>query len=840
MIVPKPTPPPPYFDVLATTWSGPAGSAVSVHPLPDEDGVIVKVHPPKAPRPADEKLSHVPCDIALVIDVSGSMNAEAPMPRDPDEGTNDDGDEETTGLSVLDLVKHSCRTILSSMDERDRLAIIKFSSGTKVLQGLEFTTEDNKKKALENVEGLQPEGSTNLWHAIKAGIDVFQEAEQVGNVPAIMVLTDGRPNHMCPPQGYVPALRDMGPIVPAIHTFGFGYHLRSGLLKSIAEFGGGNYAFIPDAGMIGTTFVHAIANLQSTFVTDASLHLTCPGHIVLEETTGPYVKKQMDPKQHPIDGNSHLCIPLGTIQYGQSRDIYLRWTNTSSDPNSNLAPPLDLSVAFEYSPLEAGAGTTPRVSRESTYSLVDLKSDSSPTTAEEIAYHMSRSRICAFLAGLFPIDELGEHRVDKELGMKYAAPSSPGLKARQDELAQLIQSLPAAQYPEDARCKSLMQDLDGGEPFGQITIALSTLREFDRWGQHYLPSLHGAHAHQLCNNFKDPGPLQYGAESPLFLQCRDELNKAFNDLPPPAPSLIVGGGSSWWRDLGQPRAPPDAAHLINDPLYRIRGGPVPPSYPNNPSSPSNSPSRSSSRFTMVSYNLSTNPCFAGHTLVELGSGRKTQMQNLNRGMRVVTPLGPRSVAAVLATPVKGQWMVNLEGVLVTPWHPVTLNTTGASPTGWQFPCLMVDSSASLVQYTGCIYSVLLQRDDNIDAHALLLGGHCQDAGAAPFWGVTLGHGLVAGADVRAHGFLGNYTRVLRSLIGLAVRGDGCLLTDGVRRSKITGLACGFKKAREPLAKKYPFSPGGRGIPGLVRHKKKKVRQQEVSVSGRGAKRLASG
>lgn len=36
----------------------------------------------------------------------------------------------------------------------------------------------------------------------------------------------------------------------SIHTFGFGYDLRSGLLKSIAEMGGGNYAFIPDAGMI--------------------------------------------------------------------------------------------------------------------------------------------------------------------------------------------------------------------------------------------------------------------------------------------------------------------------------------------------------------------------------------------------------------------------------------------------------------------------------------------------------------------------------------------------------------------------------------------------------------
>jgi hypothetical protein len=45
----------------------------------------------------------------------------------------------------------------------------------------------------------------------------------------------------------------MEPLPATIHTFGFGYELRSGLLKSVAEVGGGNYAFIPDAGMIVST-----------------------------------------------------------------------------------------------------------------------------------------------------------------------------------------------------------------------------------------------------------------------------------------------------------------------------------------------------------------------------------------------------------------------------------------------------------------------------------------------------------------------------------------------------------------------------------------------------------
>lgn len=67
------------------------------------------------------------------------------------------------------------------------------------------------------------------------------------------------PNSQCPPQGYVPKMRQMGPLPAAIHTFGFGYSLRSGLLKSIADVGGGSYSYIPDSSMlVGAPRSHAI------------------------------------------------------------------------------------------------------------------------------------------------------------------------------------------------------------------------------------------------------------------------------------------------------------------------------------------------------------------------------------------------------------------------------------------------------------------------------------------------------------------------------------------------------------------------------------------------------
>ncbi|KAL1849594.1 hypothetical protein Daus18300_013241 [Diaporthe australafricana] len=781
-----------------------AGSAtVNIQPLSDKDGVILRVQPPRLPE--NEKLSHVPCDIALVIDVSGSMGVDAPAP----------GENESTGLSVLDLVKHACRTIMSTMTKEDRLAIVTFSNGSDVLQPLTEMSDANKEVSKAKVEAMKLESCTNLWHGLRDGIKLFQDEANSGRVPAVMVLTDGVPNHMCPPQGYVPALKAMGDIVPSIYTFGFGYTLRSGLLKSISEVGGGNYSFIPDAGMIGTVFVHAVANLQTTYAINASLRLTYPDNVTIEQTAGIAVG-QKKPVQ-VAGGNFELSIPLGNLQYGQSRDIYLRWKSSSAD--SDMEPSY-LNAALQYNKMKE-AQYASHASRD----LMDLSFTS--LSDAEIAYHVSRSRICAFLSELFPIDPLGEHRLAPKL--QCAA----GLAEKQQQLRDLIAALPGARFsPGDGACASLMQDLAGPAPLGQVTLALSRDDYLRRWGQHYLPSLHGAHARQACNSFKDPGPLQYGAGSPLFTRCRDALSSAFDDLPAPQPSNIdtdpedqlllqqqpSGSSSPPWHGRGRGFWHPRA-------FFQGAAGAR--------------PARGASSISMRAYNSSSAPCFAGRTRVRLAATGGTDNNNkkgyhhvrissLRRGTSVATPLGPRRVAAVLATPVRRHAMVRLEGVLVTPWHPVALLPT-ADPTtglgdghGWVFPAQVRPRKP--VRYTGLIYSVLLERDGDADAHAIALGGGGGGPGdVVPFWGVTLGHGMVearGGNDVRAHRFFGSYEKVVKSLKALRMRRDGLVIGGGVKRSRSTGLVTGFKphQARRRTAAglilRTRVAGGRRGAPFL--------------------------
>lgn len=150
---------------------------------PNGHSLLVKIQPPREPT---HHIHHVPCEIVLVIDISGSMSVEAPIPGE--------SENESTGLSVLDLVKHAALTIIETLDERDRLGIVEFADQASIVQELLVMTDENKEEARAKIKGLHTQGATNLWHGIQQATKLFQSPQPAERVPAIMVLTDGWPN----------------------------------------------------------------------------------------------------------------------------------------------------------------------------------------------------------------------------------------------------------------------------------------------------------------------------------------------------------------------------------------------------------------------------------------------------------------------------------------------------------------------------------------------------------------------------------------------------------------------------------------------------------------------
>jgi hypothetical protein len=141
--------------------------------------------------------------------------------------------------------------------------------------------------------------------------------------------------------------KNQGRFPGTISTFGFGYGVKSVLLKDIAEVGGGMYAFIPDSGFVGTAFVNALANQLATAGSQAVLSLE-----FLNEMN------QSLPDEACILGQASCTVTswgasvdVGSLKYGQSKDVMFRLSLPEGVSVNSLLDSEKFLASLTYSPL---------------------------------------------------------------------------------------------------------------------------------------------------------------------------------------------------------------------------------------------------------------------------------------------------------------------------------------------------------------------------------------------------------------------------------------------------------------------------------------------------------
>jgi len=248
-------------------------------------------------------------------------------------------------------------------------------------------------------------------------------------------------------------------------------------------------------------------------------------------------------------------------------------------------------------------------------------------------------------------------------------------------------------FGDSEYAQALMKDIKG-----QITLGLSD-KYLHKWGKHFLRSLARSHKNQQCLNFKDPGVQFYGGD--VFNAYRDEADDIFNSLPGRVPKKKWDG-----RD-------------DND-LY-------------------------TAPTTMLSYNYGGGGCFDGEGMVLMAEPwEKLRWQipvkRLKKGDVIMSKYRvfdttierPKKVACIVRTKIDDTVdMVDINGVLLTPWHPIFHNGD------WKFPAKI---GAETRHNIGYIYNVVLEDH----GHSIFINDvEC----------ITLGHGLTH-HDVVDHDYFG--------------------------------------------------------------------------------------
>ena len=249
----------PIATPAATTEDDPAAPAA---PLPAPDLRVHKITGTSELLVTVSESEDAPTLPVLFIDVldnSGSMGLPA----------SDNTASEAAAFSRSDLVRHSVNTQIELLRPQDRLAVVLFDHNSNVA----LPPTNNRQAARSILPQISPNGGTNIWGGLFRALQLAEDATATATGPqnvVILLQTDGQPDPTYnPPRGIVPTLRawlDAHPAVRmTIHTVGYGMgrDLDTPLLREIAETTGGTTNYIPDGSMVGTVFIHMMANLMS-------------------------------------------------------------------------------------------------------------------------------------------------------------------------------------------------------------------------------------------------------------------------------------------------------------------------------------------------------------------------------------------------------------------------------------------------------------------------------------------------------------------------------------------------------------------------------------------------
>jgi len=625
--------------------------------------------------------------LICVLDVSGSMDSPA----------TEVAGAEFDHFSRLDLVKHSMNTIIHAMSDIDFLGIICFSDIAKVCMKTCRMDAKGKQKAEKKIKELTPAGNTNIWDALKMGLSFVDQGHHDNLNKSILLFTDGEPN-VNPPRGIIPTLnfhldKNCRSILGTftMHTFGYGYALNSELLLDIANVGDGLFCYIPDSTMVGTIFVNYISNCLTSLISNSHIDINTDNICNIRG-----VGFEM-----PL-----LKIPIGSIQYGQTRDFILEFTKKP-------APKFNIEVKF------------------SDYEGNQISAEINKFDIVDTDFYIELSR-CRYI-------ETMKNSICALTVISQIEQATPEKQAN-EFLLTLKAELLSTPAKDSEKIQALIRDFSSAsENEGQVGKAFSNMTWYSKWGKHYLRSLIRAHQLQICHNFKDPGVQLYGGK--LFKETQNAIDAIFCELPAPEPSLLNPPEPVKKPAVIMPGAVQNHWQMSKSvaPSSTKKGKAKQADYTHSAGSKSHAAPAKYVAPKMDRYLDRCSGCFDGDGLVQLSNGQFKKVKELLKGDKIISQGKITEIICLVKYEINREIdLTNLNGVLITPWHPVLVNNI------WKFP---IEISQPQRKFIAEIYNLVLKSQHIVEINKIKL--------------VTLGHGIFTNKTV-SHEYFGTQ-RVIEDL-----------------------------------------------------------------------------
>ena len=237
------------------------------YPTPEEGSTSpLRVSPELAPAPWNPKhlllriglqakkidlAKAPPSNIVFLIDVSGSMDEENKLP----------------------LLKSSFKMLLGQLRPDDKIAIVTYANGTKVV--LPSTSVKDKEKIIKVLDNLYASGGTSGGKGIQLAYEQAQKSFIKNANNRIILATDGDfnigINNTTDLEKFIEKQRESG-IYMSVLGFGIGNY-RDDMAETIADKGNGNYAYIDNITEAKKVLVNELSGTLFAVAKDVKLQL---------------------------------------------------------------------------------------------------------------------------------------------------------------------------------------------------------------------------------------------------------------------------------------------------------------------------------------------------------------------------------------------------------------------------------------------------------------------------------------------------------------------------------------------------------------------------------------
>lgn len=192
-----------------------------------------------------------PANLVFLVDVSGSMDAADKLP----------------------LVKQTLRLLTKQLRAHDKVTIITYASGEKLV--LEPTAGNQKDKILAVINALQASGATAGEQAIQLAYQQAEKAFVKNGINRILLATDGDFNvgitDFSTLKGMVAEKRKSG---ISLTTLGFGTgNYNEQLMEQLADAGDGNYSYIDNKNEAKKVVQRQLSSTLATVAQDVKIQV---------------------------------------------------------------------------------------------------------------------------------------------------------------------------------------------------------------------------------------------------------------------------------------------------------------------------------------------------------------------------------------------------------------------------------------------------------------------------------------------------------------------------------------------------------------------------------------